>query len=45
MEDKFMIKGTMVYAYDAKQGQFCVTGDTFRELCMSHDVKVNWANK
>ncbi len=27
------------------QGQFCVTGDTFRELCMNHDIKVNWANK
>lgn len=27
------------------QGQFCVTRDTFRELCMNHDIKVNWANK
>ena len=27
------------------QGQFCVTGDTFREFCMNHDIKVNWANK
>lgn len=27
------------------QGKFLITGDFFKELCESHDVMVNWANK
>ena len=28
MKDKFMVKGTLAYAYDAKQGLMCYTNET-----------------